>query len=147
MPMRGIGPRSLLLRLVEEEQMSLDMHEIQQIAQTWIEMHRLPEDSQERETKFWAFERLSDLVQENPEEAWKIIETMRHLDGTDSILANVAAGPLEDLLLYHGDKFIDRFEILARDDQQFRKLLGAVWQNNMSDALWARVKAIAAPRW
>lgn len=127
--------------------MSLDMHEIQQIAQTWIEMHRLPEDSQERETKFWAFERLSDLVQENPEEAWKIIETMRHLDGTDSILANVAAGPLEDLLLYHGDKFIDRFEILARDDQQFRKLLGAVWQNNMSDALWARVKAIAAPRW
>jgi hypothetical protein len=49
--------------------------------------------------------------------------------------------------VYHGGNFIDRFEILARDDQQFRKLLGAVWQNNMPDALWARVKAIAAPPW
>jgi hypothetical protein len=123
------------------------MSEIQQIAQTWIEMHRLPEESQEREAKFWAFERLSDLVQEDPEEAWRVIEAMRRLDGTDSILANVAAGPLEDLLVYHGDKFIDRFEILAQSDQQFRKLLGAVWQNDMSDALWIRVKAIAAPSW
>jgi hypothetical protein len=123
------------------------MHEIQQIAQTWIEMHRLPDDSQEREAKFWAFERLSNLVQENPEEAWRVIEAMRRLDGSDWILANIAAGPLENSLVYHGDKFIDRFEVLAREDQQFRKLLGAVWQNNMSDALWARVKAIAAPSW
>jgi hypothetical protein len=72
---------------------------------------------------------------------------MRRLDGSDWILANIAAGPLENSLVYHGDKFIDRFEVLAREDQQFRKLLGAVWQNNMSDALWARVKAIAAPSW
>jgi hypothetical protein len=127
--------------------MPLDIREIQQIAQTWIELYRLPEDSQEREAKFWAFERLSGLVRDDPEEAWRIIEAMRRLDGTDSILANVAAGPLEDLLVYHGDKFIDRFEILAQSDQQFRRLLGAVWKNDMSDALWARVKAIAAPPW
>jgi hypothetical protein len=136
------------VRAYPEEQMPLDTHEIQKIAQTWIEMHRLPEDSQERETKFWAFERLSDLVQEDPEEAWRVIEAMRRrLDGTDAILANIAAGPLENLLVYHGEKFIDRFETLARDDQQFRKLLGAVWQNDMSDAFWARIKAIAAPPW
>jgi hypothetical protein len=127
--------------------MPIDKREIQRIARTWIEMYRLPEDSQEREAKFWAFERLSDLVRKDPEEAWNIIEAMRRLDGTDPILANIAAGPLEDLLVYHGGNFIDRFEILARDDQQFRKLLGAVWQNNMPDALWARVKAIAAPPW
>ena len=127
--------------------MLLDIREVHRIAKAWIEMHRLPEDSQEREAEFWAFERLSNLVQDDPEEAWKVIEAMRRLDGTDSILANIAAGPLEDLLVYHGDKFIDRFELLARDDQQFRKMLGAVWQNNMSDILWTRVKAIAAPPW
>jgi len=127
--------------------MPLDMGEMRRIAQAWVEMYRLPKDSQERKEKFWAFERLSDLVRENPEEAWNIIELMRRLDGTDPFLANIAAGPLEDLLVYHGDRFIDRFEILARADQQFRKLLGAVWQNNMSDVLWARVKAIAAPSW
>jgi hypothetical protein len=123
------------------------MHEIQQIAQTWIEIDRLPEDSEELDAKFWAFERLSNLVRHDPEEAWKVIEAMRRLDRSDAILANIAAGPLENLLVYHGDKFIDRFEILAQSDQQFRKLLGAVWQNDMSDALWIRVKAIAAPSW
>jgi hypothetical protein len=127
--------------------MSLDVREIHEISQTWIAMQRLPESSQERNTKFWAFERLSDLVQENPEEAWNVIEAMRRLDGADSILANIAAGPLEDLLVRHGDKFIDRFEVLARDDQQFRKLLGGVWQNSMSDSLWARIRTIAAPSW
>jgi hypothetical protein len=90
--------------------MSLDVREIHEISQTWIAMQRLPESSQERNTKFWAFERLSDLVQENPEEAWNVIEAMRRLDGADSILANIAAGPLEDLLVRHGDKFIDRFD-------------------------------------
>jgi hypothetical protein len=69
------------------------------------------------------------------------------MDGSDSILGNLAAGPLEDLLVDHGPEFIDRVEILARQDRQFRRLLGAVWQNAMSDDLWNRVKAVAGPSW
>jgi hypothetical protein len=88
-----------------------------------------------------------DLVQDAPEDAWKIIDAIRRLDGTDLILSNLAAGPLEDLLVAHGDKFLDRLEALAQDDQRFRKLLGGTWQKSMPDKLWARIKAIAAPPW
>ncbi|WP_052689292.1 DUF6869 domain-containing protein [Xanthomonas albilineans] len=127
--------------------MSIDKNDSQKIAVAWIKLHSVPEDSPEREGLFWAYSRVCDLVQDDPEQGWQIIETIRRLDGSDLILSNLAAGPLEDLLVAHGEKFIDHIEALAKDDQQLRKLLGATWQNDMSDALWARIRAVAAPSW
>jgi hypothetical protein len=118
-----------------------------EIAATWIAMHHLPRQSPQTEVYFWAFERLSDLVRDDPEEAWGIMEMVRRLDGADVILSNLGAGPLEDLLVAHGDKFIDRVECLAKSDEQFAKLLGVVWKNRMSEEIWKRVKAVAAPSW
>jgi hypothetical protein len=43
------------------------------------------------------------------------------------MLANVAAGPLEDLLKREPDRFIDRVEIQARRDAKFRRCLTGVW--------------------
>jgi uncharacterized protein DUF6869 len=126
--------------------MSLDQVEMNKIAETWIDLHRLPEDSQEREDKFWSWDRLWELVHDDPEAAWNVIQIISE-DGSDRVLANLATGPLEDLLVEHGDQFIDRVEALARRDAQFRKLLGAVWQNSMSPKLWRRIKAVAGPSW
>lgn len=127
--------------------MSIDEHDSQQIAAAWVKLHSAPEESPEREGLFWAYSRVCDLIQDDPEEGWEIIEIIRRLDESDLILSNLAAGPLEDLLVAHGGKFIDRIEVMAKDDQQLRKLLGATWQNDMSDALWARIRAVAAPSW
>jgi len=126
--------------------MALDLVEMNKIAETWIELHRLPEESSEREERFWSHERLWELIRDDPEEAWRIIQIIRQ-EGSDLILSNLAAGPLEDLLAAHGERFIDRVEALARSDAQFRKLLGAVWQNSMSAGLWRRIKVVAGPSW
>lgn len=121
--------------------------ELRKIAETWITLYYLPEDSQERQENFWAFSRLDDLCNDDPESCWEVIHLIRQLDGSEKILANLAAGPLEDLLVRHGNDFIDRIESLAEKDPQFKKLLGAVWQQDMPDAIWKRVKAVAAPSW
>lgn len=42
-------------------------------------------------------------------------------------LCNVGAGPLEDLVHYHGAAFIDRIERAARNDTNFRVALSCVW--------------------
>jgi hypothetical protein len=126
--------------------MAHDLVEMNKIAETWIELHRLPEDSSEREERFWSHDRLWELIQDDPEGAWNIILIIRR-EGSDVILSNLAAGPLEDLLVAHGDQFIDRVEALAERDAQFRKLLGATWQNSMPDTLWSRIKAVAGPSW
>jgi hypothetical protein len=127
--------------------MSFDEHEAEKIATAWIELHQAPEKSPEWERLLWAFDRVSDMVQDDPEMAWKIIEAIRQQDGSDHVLSNLAAGPLEDLLVAHGEQFIVRIEAKAEVDPQLRKMLGATWKNDMPDELWERIQAVASASW
>lgn len=115
----------------------------QKLVAAWIALHHAEAKSPEYNDNFWAFTALSDLCETDPDFCWELIEEIRRSDGSDIILANIAAGPLEDLLAQHGVRFIDRIEKQARDDKQYRKLLGAIWQNNIPDDVWKRVKRVA----
>jgi hypothetical protein len=78
---------------------------------------------------FDANEELDDLVTDEPERAWPLsCEVIRRISPQDEdILAYVAAGPLEDLLVRHPYAFIDRIESLARNDAHFRRAMSGVW--------------------
>jgi len=117
------------------------------IADAWIKLYHLPEESEERESNFWAFERLGDLCRDDPESAWRVIEEILQKDSSDVILSNLGAGPLEELLVAHSKRFIDRIESRAGQDAKFRKLLGAVWQSEIPADVWKRIKAVAAASW
>src|SRR4051794_10245212 len=144
--MDGDGLRGKLHRLGGGGDLPANPEQMREIADAWIDLHRLPEDSPARQEKFWSFERLWELVHDDPEAAWNIIQLIRQ-EGSELILSNLAAGPLEDLLVTHGDRFIDRIETLAEHDAQFKKLLAATWQNSMPAGLWKRIKAVAGPSW
>jgi hypothetical protein len=120
--------------------------DIPRIVEAWTRFARSPK-ANEHNDDFWAVVRLHDFIRNDPESAWQIIETIRTSDPSDHVLANLAAGPVEDLLVHHGERFIDRIETLSRQDPQFRKLLGAVWQSAIPESVWARVKAVAGPSW
>jgi hypothetical protein len=117
------------------------------IADAWIRLYHLPVESEERDRNFWAFMRLSDLVRTDPEAAWLVIQEILRKDTGDVILSNLGAGPLEDLLVAHGERVIDRIEERAARDSTFKKLLGVVWKNAMSEHVWKRIKTVAAPSW
>lgn len=117
-------------------------HTRQETAAAWIRMTKAGSGSQVYEDNFWAFEALYDLVSEDPEEAWPTILQILRLDQSPSVMENLAAGPLEDLLAKHGPAFIDRVEAEAVRDPIFAKLLGGVWRNRMTDEVWARVQAV-----
>ena len=85
---------------------------------------------------------LYDLTYEKPEQLWLLILKIHHRDQSIAIQQVLAAGPIEDLLAKHGDAFIDRVEVEAGRDPLFAKLLGGVWKNDMSDAVWSRLKAV-----
>ncbi|MGB6372257.1 MAG: DUF6869 domain-containing protein [Methylocella sp.] len=111
----------------------------------WIKLHYLPNNERERSHLFSAYEKLHELVRNDPETAWHFLQKMWKLDTTDQMLANIAAGPLEDLLRYHGERLIDRIEEMTQSDPVFKKMLGAVWRNTIPDDVWNRVKAVAGP--
>ena len=55
----------------------------------------------------------------------------------------LAAGPVEDLLSYHGNRYIRRFEDEARRDRRMAWLLGGTWKFEMTDEVWHRVQLAA----
>lgn len=89
----------------------------------------------------WAADAVMDLAFEDPDGLWPLVLEVLQRDPPMEVIEVLAAGPLEDYLAKRGDTVIDRVEKQARSDPKFRSLLGGVWKNNMSDAVWARVQA------
>jgi hypothetical protein len=65
----------------------------------------------------------------------------------DTVLAVLAAGPLEELIAYSGNEFIDRIEVEARSNPKFRHLLGGVWRHGTPGPIWARIEAVRDKPW
>src|SRR4051812_17410802 len=84
---------------------------------------------------------------EDPDAAWQAIIRLSREPLTDHQTAALAAGPLEELLARHGPAYIERAETEARQRPKFRHLLGGVWRNAMSDAVWERVTRARGPVW
>jgi hypothetical protein len=96
--------------------------------------HSLPPDYERvveswfvHQETFWAWERVHDFVDNDPELAWRVVMLLAENAPSDDILEFIAAGPLEDLLRKHGEHFVDRVEEWARRDDRFRECLGGVW--------------------
>jgi hypothetical protein len=129
--------------------------ETKKLVDAWIKMSNAlrvfsgEPGSSELDPNFWASERLYDLVDNEPEKAWPLILAIRSATNDYKVLAHLAASHFEDLINAHGDKFIDRVEALAREDQDFRHFIGGIWPSrDMPEALLGRLKAIALkPHW
>lgn len=116
-----------------------DEHEV------WVEAYvRFYDNSESRDrdasdADFWAVERFITLGHEEPGDCWKAIIGILAKSPSSTVLANVAAGPLEDLIENHGVEFVDTIETNARKNPQFRNLLGGVWKCS-SPEIWESVE-------
>ena len=79
-----------------------------------------------------AWEDVDEMVNKRPEEAWRLIRDMVDV-APDHLLGTIAAGPLENLLNWHGKKFVERVELAAATDSRFQQCLRGVW---LSEPKW-----------
>jgi hypothetical protein len=83
-----------------------------------------------------------------PDAVWEAIVHLSRMELTPKQVALLAAGPLEDLLTYHGPGYIDRVETEARQRPKFRYLLGGVWGwSRMNREVWERVTRARGEVW
>jgi hypothetical protein len=87
------------------------------------------------------------FCQENPELVWQAILEVVRRDLSDEEKGDLAAGPLEELLYFHGADFIDRVEQAAQTNEQFNHLLGGVWRAEMPLEIWERVEKVRKEVW
>ena len=116
--------------------------ELTDFAESWIAFMKAPENSEEYSALSWVFDREYDLMNEEPVEILRLILKVLSIDNSNEIQEVLSAGPLEDLLAKHGDAMIEAVEKEAKLNPLFAKLLGGVWQNSMTDDIWARVQAV-----
>lgn len=120
----------------------VDAEEQQRIAVAWIaHVLEFRADKTAKE-HFWAAEKMWDLNYEDPETAWIIILRILAIDDSGAVMENLSAGPLEDLLVKHGPRFIGRIEQEATKSPKFASLLGGVWRSNMTEDIWQRVQSV-----
>ena len=115
---------------------------ISEVAQAWIEMWSYEVNDPERDKFDWVVDFEYEATHEKPELGLRLILEVLEKDKSNHILEVLSAGPLEDLLAYHGEKIIEVIENEARRNKQFAKLLGGVWQNAMPNHVWERVQKV-----
>ena len=89
------------------------------LVREWIALQYADEGSEEYEAHFDAYSLVWEMTHECPEEAWAFILAVLENDGSDLVMANLSAGSLEDLLVYHGSAVIDRVEVTAKANPNF----------------------------
>jgi hypothetical protein len=119
----------------------MTQEELDNLADNWIRYRYAPRNSAEAEATAWATD-LYDLEYDDPESLWLLILNIHGKDQSARVQEVLSAGPVEDLLAKHGEKFIDRVEAEAQKDPKFAKLLGGVWKNDMTDEIWNRLQAV-----
>jgi len=72
-------------------------------------------------------EALDELRCRDPQTALDLVFEAVRRSEDDATLAYIAAGPLEDLIVDHGDRFIDRIDLEASQEPRFRRALRGVW--------------------
>jgi len=73
---------------------------------------------------------------------WRFILKAVALAESDDELSHIAAGPVEHLLGWHGEDYIDPVERQAAADPKFARAMTGVWRYKMSDEIWSRVERL-----
>ena len=115
------------------------MTDTSQRVRDWIALQRAVPESAEYLRLFPVFDAVCVLVEERPDEAWAFILEVLATDAGTPVLETLSAGPLEDLLVQHGEQVIARVEAEARRNPAFADLLGGVWQRSIPETVWERV--------
>jgi len=108
----------------------------------WIDLQLASLNSPEWEESVWSAQILDELVDDYPREAFDVVLSIMESPDAERVIGGVAAEPIEDLLVQHGDEFIELVENEAKRSPKFRHMLGGVWRSSMDESIWLRLTAV-----
>ena len=104
--------------------MNFNRYSLEELLNAWDLYHRAHIDANDLafntnvgDKHFWAIEALMKAARDDPEFCWDFILKSAKTKTGDLDLAYLAAGPLEDLLHYHKETYIDRLKEIAEKDE------------------------------
>ncbi|WDN29017.1 hypothetical protein LL916_14140 [Xanthomonas oryzae] len=119
-------------------------NEIQRWAQTYIEAQSR-EITNTEDPLWWAIDLFFELMESKPEACWEVLVEISRRNPPEGVIRIAGAGPLEDLIDSHGNRFIDQIEVEAERNLVFRKMLDAVWESS-DNTTWSRIMEIRSQK-
>jgi hypothetical protein len=114
----------------------MDEPDLERLVASWVRLQHAERGSEAHAQDFWSFETLWDYCADHPDWAWRVIVDMHGGHADEKTLANLAAGPVEDLLVKHGDLALPWIEQYCIGHPGFVTVLQMVWRNAMTDEVW-----------
>ena len=110
------------------------------LVNAWVAATKAGPESFVHEKNWWAIEKFMELPNEDPELLWQLILKVveKATDGDESLLSNLAAGPLEDLMCSYGEEIIGRVENEAKLNPRFKFCTKGVWLDSKDTSVLKR---------
>ncbi|MGO4702965.1 DUF6869 domain-containing protein [Dyella sp. 2RAB6] len=106
----------------------------------WIELQYAHQKGEATRDLINVGRELGRLAREDPLECLRLVIEIIDTDGSDLVISNVAAGPLENVIVMNGSLVIGEIEKVSRLNESFKKALGMVWPRDTPDDIWRRVE-------
>jgi hypothetical protein len=108
--------------------------------------HGSREERVQADEWFWAWIEVEDSVRAASPDVFDLVLALVASAPNDDALNYVGAGPLEDLINWHGAAFVDRIEESARKNRAFRyALFGVRLSEEVPSAVRERLALFIAP--
>lgn len=126
----------------------MNQEDLELWASAYIEANSGDRQPSNKDATWWAIERAMPVLGKvAPDDLWSFILEVLRRAPPSRVVEVLAAGPLEDFIVYFGADEIDKIESEARCNPAFRGLLGGVWQNRTPAEIWARVERARGDPW
>lgn len=114
------------------------MRDLDRLARSWIFAQKLGVDRPGYDKHIWAVDEMIDLAIDSPDELWLAILRILEIDSTEEVVKAVGAGPLEDLMVQHGEQFINEVEKYAAKSAALKNAIKNVWLDEKDTPIWER---------
>lgn len=101
-----------------------------ELVETWLRAQTFDVESEAYEEVAWAVDQLFDMAYEEPEQMLQIVTKILAEDASPKIVGALGAGVIEDALVHQGENVIDKIEVLANNDPNFKKCLEYTYIDN-----------------
>jgi hypothetical protein len=113
---------------------SPDSPDFMQFAEVYLGEYDAVQDSQKITGRATVY--LDNLVNSDPKNALELLAAIIECCTDNAQLAYVAAGPLENLFVYHGYEVINAVKEKADCSEKFQLALSGVWLDEDDDAIF-----------
>src|SRR5262245_12964715 len=115
--------------------------EIRDLAESWI-TKPTGEWTYDDEQLHALFGDSPDATRTDTDRALAAIFAVMQLTDDPKIHGSLGAGPFEDFLGRHGERYLDVIHSLALEHRRLREVLDCVWQGSMPKRVWHRIEIL-----